>query len=47
MEGEDAFVRNTRVIRYHYAPTFPHGGAGLPPGSVKFKPEIVAQFAGR
>ena len=36
-----------KVRRYHYNATFPHGGAGLPPGSVKFKPEIVAQFAGR
>lgn len=33
-----------KVRRYHYTRTFPHGGAGLPAGSVKFKPEIVAQF---
>ena len=35
------------VRRYHYTPTFPHGGAGLPAGSVKFRPEIVERFAGR
>ena len=29
------------VLRYRYTPTFPHGGAGLPPGSVKFKPEVI------
>lgn len=32
------------VIRYRYDPTFPHGGAGLPPGSVKFSDEAVARF---
>jgi len=36
-----------RVIRYTYEPTFPHGGAGLPPGSVKFKTEAVARFLSR
>ena len=35
------------VMRYHYTPTFPHGGAGLPAGSVKFRPEIVERFANR
>lgn len=33
-----------KVRRYFYSPTFPHGGAGLPPGSVTFKPEIVSKF---
>jgi len=37
--------RSPNVMRYHYQPTFPHGGAGLPPGSVTFQPEIVARFA--
>lgn len=32
------------VIRYRYDATFPHGGAGLPPGSVKFKDSSVARF---
>lgn len=32
------------VLRYHYEATYPHAGAGLPPGSVTFKPEIVARF---
>ncbi len=31
-----------KVRRYHYTAKFPHGGAGLPPGSVKFNPDIVA-----
>jgi TPP-dependent pyruvate/acetoin dehydrogenase alpha subunit len=30
----------THVIRYHYTPTFPHGGAGLKT-MVAFKPEAV------
>jgi pyruvate dehydrogenase E1 component alpha subunit len=34
-----------KVTRYHYTPTFPHGGAGLPPGSVQFREEIVNRFA--
>lgn len=34
---------NPYVRRYHYTPTFPHGGAGLPAGSVKFKPEAIAR----
>ena len=29
------------VRRYTYTPTYPHGGAGLPPGSVTFKPEAI------
>jgi pyruvate dehydrogenase E1 component alpha subunit len=37
--------QSTRVIRHRYTPTFPHGGAGLPAGSVKFKEEIVARFS--
>lgn len=32
------------VIEYHYTSTWPHGGAGLPPGSVKFKPEAIARY---
>jgi len=32
------------VYRYHYTPTYPHGGAGLPPGSVTFKPEAIARL---
>ena len=35
----------SKVIRYHYAPTFPHGGAGLPPGSVQFRDAVVQRFA--
>jgi pyruvate dehydrogenase E1 component alpha subunit len=35
-----------RVYRYRYTANFPHGGAGLPAGSVTFKPEIVQRFAG-
>ncbi len=35
-----------KVIRYHYKPTFPHGGAGLPPGSVRFRPEVVTAHSG-
>lgn len=31
------------VIRYHYTPTFPHGGRGPGP-MITFKSEIVAQF---
>ena len=39
------FVWNaSRVMRYHYKPTYPHGGAGLPPGSVKFKQEAIDRF---
>ena len=33
-----------RVLRYHYTPTFPHGGAGLPAGSVKFKQTAIDRF---
>lgn len=33
------------VVRYTYKPTYPHAGAGLPPGSVKFKPAIVSKYA--
>ena len=29
------------VERYHYEPTFPHGGAGLPPGSVTFQQSAI------
>ena len=29
------------VERYHYEPTYPHGGAGLPPGSVTFQPSAI------
>lgn len=38
---------NPKVRRYHYTPTFPHGGAGLPPGSVTFKPEAIARYLGQ
>lgn len=37
--------RECKVHRYKYTPTFPHGGAGLPPGSVTFDGAKVAQFA--
>jgi hypothetical protein len=37
--------RESKVHRYMYEPTFPHGGAGLPAGSVTFKPDVVARFA--
>lgn len=33
------------VRRYTYTPTYPHGGAGLPPGSVTFKPEAIARLS--
>jgi len=33
------------VVRYCYKPTYPHAGAGLPPGSVKFNPAIVTKYA--
>lgn len=33
-----------KVRRYSYTATFPHGGAGLPPGSVTFKAEAIARF---
>ena len=33
-----------RVSRYRYTPTYPHGGAGLPPGSVKFKQTAIDRF---
>lgn len=33
------------VRRYSYKSTFPHGGAGLPAGSVKFDPAVVASYA--
>jgi len=32
------------VERYHYTPTYPHGGAGLPPGSVTFAPAAIARL---
>lgn len=32
------------VYRYSYQPTFPHGGAGLPPGSVRFKEDAINRF---
>jgi pyruvate dehydrogenase E1 component alpha subunit len=32
------------VKRYHYTPTYPHGGAGLPPGSVTFAPAAIARL---
>lgn len=35
---------SSRVIRYSYTPTFPHGGAGLPAGSVKFKDSAIERF---
>lgn len=35
------------VRRMTYEPSFPHGGAGLPAGSVTFKPEVVARHAWR
>lgn len=35
---------SSRVIRYSYTPTFPHGGAGLPAGSVKFKQPAIERF---
>jgi len=41
--GERHYWRSPNVIRYRYTPTFPHGGAGLPAGSVIFQPEIVAK----
>lgn len=34
-------MSSEKMRRYSYAPTYPHGGAGLPPGSVTFRPEIV------
>jgi TPP-dependent pyruvate/acetoin dehydrogenase alpha subunit len=40
----ERFNWGPKVRRYHYTPTFPHGGAGLPAGSVKFNPEVVARF---
>ena len=33
------------VVRYSYKPTYPHAGAGLPPGSVRFNPAIVSKYA--
>jgi hypothetical protein len=41
----ERFAWPDNVIRYCYTPTFPHGGAGLPAGSVKFNADIVRQFA--
>jgi pyruvate dehydrogenase E1 component alpha subunit len=41
------FWHSSKVQRYYYTPTFPHGGAGLPAGSVKFRPEIVERFAAK
>ncbi len=32
------------VERYHYTPTYPHGGAGLPAGSVTFDPAAIARL---
>ena len=34
----------TCVKRYHYEPTYPHGGAGLPAGSVTFEPAAIARL---
>jgi pyruvate dehydrogenase E1 component alpha subunit len=34
----------TCVDRYYYTPTYPHGGAGLPPGSVTFQPAAIARL---
>lgn len=39
--------QSPKVRRYHYKPAFPHGGAGLPPGSVRFKPGVVSAFTPR
>ena len=36
--------QSPRVCRYRYTATFPHGGAGLPPGSVKFREDVVQRF---
>ena len=35
----------SHVLRYMYAPTFPHGGAGLTAGSVSFKKEAILRHA--
>ena len=32
------------VERYYYEPTYPHGGAGLPAGSVTFDPAAIARL---
>ena len=32
------------VERYHYTATYPHGGAGLAPGSVTFQSEAIARL---
>jgi TPP-dependent pyruvate/acetoin dehydrogenase alpha subunit len=32
------------VERYYYTPTYPHGGAGLPAGSVTFDPAAIARL---
>jgi pyruvate dehydrogenase E1 component alpha subunit len=32
------------VERYYYIPTYPHGGAGLPAGSVTFDPAAIARL---
>lgn len=32
------------VSRYYYTPTYPHGGAGLPAGSVTFDPAAIARL---
>jgi len=34
----------TCVKRYHYEPTYPHGGAGLPAGSVTFATAAIARL---
>lgn len=37
-------MSSEKLRRYSYVPTYPHGGVGLAPGSVTFRPEIVAEF---
>jgi pyruvate dehydrogenase E1 component alpha subunit len=36
--------QSPKVRRYHYTASYPHGGAGLPAGSVKFKQEAIDSF---
>lgn len=36
--------QSPKVRRYFYTRVFPHGGAGLPAGSVTFKPEAIARY---
>lgn len=35
---------STKLYAYNYEATFPHGGAGLPPGSVTFKQSAIERF---